>query len=448
MSQLRVVVPTCYPSLGTGAAGRRPSTARTLVVVCGAAYKYEDGGFSELPFVAVVAGYMPGGYIVDLPSRRLHASAVLDQMERDKFISIETRALFIDFALYNANINTFCVVRLVFEHLETGGVLPYATFRTARLLPYEGDWGSLQFALDGLVISCVVVLLASQLAHLHTEWRRGKGFRWQAHFLQRWVFVDWMIISCFWAVLATRYYVRSAMQKLAAEALFDRDKHYPLFNAAMANLVENNLLAFVSLVVYLKTFKYMRTFPLVHRILNTIAGAQKDMASFVVVFAVVMIAFSLAFHLCFGLHIADFRGVGVSFTTLLRFVLGDVDIAALLGVNATLALVLAGLFTFLVYLQLIAIAVAVLMKAYANQPSDRKAALALIEKAIERKNRLMRSGVSDLRRAIGAVAGVLAARRRAAHDAAAALDGLAAPDPAAAARARDAPSASAVRRAA
>ena len=30
---------------------------------------------------------------------------------------------------YNANINTFCVVRLVFEQLHSGGVKPFADVR-------------------------------------------------------------------------------------------------------------------------------------------------------------------------------------------------------------------------------------------------------------------------------------------------------------------------------
>ena len=46
-------------------------------------------------------------------------------------------------------------VRLVFEHLHTGGVYPFADVRTARLLPYDAEGGPVQLALDGLVIAWV-----------------------------------------------------------------------------------------------------------------------------------------------------------------------------------------------------------------------------------------------------------------------------------------------------
>ena len=82
-------------------------------------YRYEEAPLYDVPFVAMVHAYYPGGYVADLPVRRLHAHALLEQMSADRFISLETRALTLDFSLYNVNINTFCVVRLVFEQLET-----------------------------------------------------------------------------------------------------------------------------------------------------------------------------------------------------------------------------------------------------------------------------------------------------------------------------------------
>ena len=39
----------------------------------------------------------------------------------DRFFSpTETRAVVVDFSLYNVNVNTFAIVRLTFEVLETG----------------------------------------------------------------------------------------------------------------------------------------------------------------------------------------------------------------------------------------------------------------------------------------------------------------------------------------
>ena len=75
-----------------------------------------------------------------------------------------------------------------------------------------------------------------------------------------------------------------------------------------------------------------------------------------------MLAFSMAFHIGFGLHLKNYRGLGTSFMTLMRFALGDVNTRELLVTNDLLAVILIMLFTFLIYLQLVGIAVAVLLR--------------------------------------------------------------------------------------
>ena len=49
-------------------------------------------------------------------------------------MSRATRAVFVDFAVYNANINLFCVVKLIFEFPATGGVIPSQEFMTVKLI--------------------------------------------------------------------------------------------------------------------------------------------------------------------------------------------------------------------------------------------------------------------------------------------------------------------------
>ena len=43
-------------------------------------YKYTKASLTDLPHVALVHGYLPGGYSVDVPARKLHAAALLDQV--------------------------------------------------------------------------------------------------------------------------------------------------------------------------------------------------------------------------------------------------------------------------------------------------------------------------------------------------------------------------------
>ena len=108
-------VPTCYPSLTNGNPRVAPFYGIGIGGVIRRIYRYTPAHATELPFAAAAHSYGGGGFVVDMPSRRRHAEALLHQMESDGLYTVETRAIFLDFSLYNANINTFCFVKLTFE---------------------------------------------------------------------------------------------------------------------------------------------------------------------------------------------------------------------------------------------------------------------------------------------------------------------------------------------
>ena len=60
---------------------------------------------------ALISSYGGGGFIQALAHRRAESRALIDEMRRNLFLDRGTRAVFIDFTVYNANINLFCVVR-------------------------------------------------------------------------------------------------------------------------------------------------------------------------------------------------------------------------------------------------------------------------------------------------------------------------------------------------
>ena len=135
------------PALSAGDRRRAPIYGVDLGGGLRRVYRYSEENVT-LPLIAAVNTYYSGGYIIDLPPKRRDAMEVIEMLQRDRFLSVETRVVIIDFTLYNAPTNNFCVVRLAFESLATGGVVPHASIQTLRLLPYEGSSGSLQWALD------------------------------------------------------------------------------------------------------------------------------------------------------------------------------------------------------------------------------------------------------------------------------------------------------------
>ncbi|XP_050527432.1 polycystin-2-like isoform X1 [Daktulosphaira vitifoliae] len=59
-----------------------------------------------------ISYYGPGGYYFDFPERKEDAKQLIDGLKMNTWLDRATRAIFIDFAAYNGNTDTLCVVKL------------------------------------------------------------------------------------------------------------------------------------------------------------------------------------------------------------------------------------------------------------------------------------------------------------------------------------------------
>lgn len=58
-----------------------------------------------------LTSYSGGGYYLDLPGSRQASAEALQGLREGLWLDRGTRVVFIDFSVYNANINLFCVLR-------------------------------------------------------------------------------------------------------------------------------------------------------------------------------------------------------------------------------------------------------------------------------------------------------------------------------------------------
>lgn len=61
----------------------------------------------------LLATYSGAGYYQDLAKTKEESAAILADLNDNLWLDRGTRALFIDFTAYNANINLFCVIRFL-----------------------------------------------------------------------------------------------------------------------------------------------------------------------------------------------------------------------------------------------------------------------------------------------------------------------------------------------
>lgn len=58
-----------------------------------------------------IASYGAGGFYFDFPNNKIDAKTMISDLEYDTWLNRGTRAVFVDFAIYNCNINVVCAVK-------------------------------------------------------------------------------------------------------------------------------------------------------------------------------------------------------------------------------------------------------------------------------------------------------------------------------------------------
>ena len=80
----------------------------------------EIGGFE---FWGKLKTYSGGGSVQNLHPKEQQTLAIIRELREFLWIDRATRIIVIDFTTYNANVNLFCVTKLVFEFPPTGGIV-------------------------------------------------------------------------------------------------------------------------------------------------------------------------------------------------------------------------------------------------------------------------------------------------------------------------------------
>ena len=87
---------------------------------------------------------------------KAESTEILEDLKANTWLDRGTRAVMLDFTVYNANINMFCQIRLLIEFPSTGGALPQWSFRTVKLIRYVTPFDYFILALE--IIFAIFVL--------------------------------------------------------------------------------------------------------------------------------------------------------------------------------------------------------------------------------------------------------------------------------------------------
>ncbi|XP_077182849.1 polycystin-2-like protein 2 isoform X3 [Paroedura picta] len=164
--------------------------------------------------------YSSGGFTFTLPKSKNASIDKLSYLKEHGWLTRGTRVVFIDFSMYNANVNLFCVVRLVLEFPATGGILPSWQFYSVKLLRYVTYY-------DYFLASCEVIFCLFILSFIIQEFIKMKTHK-KEYVKNAWNWLDVLLILLSVFAIAFNVYRTMEVARLM-ENLLSNSFAYPDF---------------------------------------------------------------------------------------------------------------------------------------------------------------------------------------------------------------------------
>jgi Polycystin cation channel len=329
--------------------------------------------------------YPGGGFYQDLTESLDKNRLLLHELHDNGWIHRGTRVVFIEFTIYNPNINLLCTSKLVVEVLPTGSVITSTKFQALKIRKLFSFFDYFILMIETLFV--IQILLYSWL-----EGRQMSQMR-RRYFYNFWNFVDILIILIAYFNIGVSIYQMVHI----AEKLEDSNKHPKEFInfdvISFWQFMFVDALGISTFLIWIRMLKYIKFNKTMVQFGKTLAKCAKDLLGFGFMFLIVFVAYAQLGFVLFGTDISDFRSFHDSIFTLMRTILGDFDYLAIERANRVLGPIYFLSYIFFVFFVLLNMFLAIINDCYSEvKSSDAQEVLPLgkfikekIKKVVKRK---------------------------------------------------------------
>ncbi|KAK3861331.1 hypothetical protein Pcinc_044496 [Petrolisthes cinctipes] len=349
----------CYASYSTAAEDDQPFGIETNT---SAWEYYTEEELNGADHWGKLTTYSGAGSYQDLGLNRSESKDILADLRKNLWIQRATRAVFIDFTVYNANINLFCVIKLVFEFPATGGVIPSWSFRTVKLLRYVTP-------MDFFVMACEFIFCFFILYYIVEESLEIKTLGC-TYFKSLWNILDLLVIVLSLTCIIFNLVNYLTISQKLMNLLKDRDTFADFDQLGYWQTQFNNIVAICVFFSWFKLFKYISFNKTMTQLSSTLSRCAKDVAGFAVMFFIVFFAFAQLGYLLFGTQVRDFYSFIDAVFTLLRTILGDFNFHEIEAANRILGPIFFLCYVFFVFFVLLNMFLAIINDTYSEVKNE------------------------------------------------------------------------------
>uniref|UniRef100_A0A7M4FZE9 Polycystin-2 n=1 Tax=Crocodylus porosus TaxID=8502 RepID=A0A7M4FZE9_CROPO len=310
----------------------------------------------------LIATYGGAGYYQDLSRTREETAAQIATLKKNLWLDRGTRAAFIDFSVYNANINLFCIVRLLVEFPATGGLLTSWQFQPVKLIHYISTFDFFMAACE--IAFCLFILYYTVEEILEIRIHKLHYFR------SLWNCLDIIIIVLSVVAIAINIY-RTSTVDMQLKKLLEDQNSFPNFEPlAYWQIQFSNIAAVTMFFVWIKLFKFVSINRTMSQLSSTMSRCAKDVIGFAIMFFIIFLAYAQLAYLVFGTQVDDFSTFQDCVLTQFRIILGDFNFTEVEEANRVLGPIYFTTFVFFMFFILLNMFLAIINDTYSEVKSD------------------------------------------------------------------------------
>ncbi|KAJ0002087.1 hypothetical protein NQD34_001883, partial [Periophthalmus magnuspinnatus] len=297
-------------------------------------WKYQSQGkLRAYPIWGNVVFYRGGGFAVDLCPNYQNSSRTLQYLFDNTWFDAYTQAIFVEFTVYNANVNLFCIVTLM---LETTAIAFQFRSELQNVRLYQSTGGLHIFVMASEAIYFIFILY-----YMFVQGKLIKQQKW-SYFKSKWNLLELAIIVLSWSALSV-FIKRTLLGKRDMEYYQNHKDQFASFReTAKADAVLGYLIAFLVLLATVKLWHLLRLNPKLHMITATLQRAWTDISGFLVVITIMFLAYSIASNLMYGWKLHSYRTLLDAGQTMVSLQLGIFNYEEVLNYNPVLGAFLIG----------------------------------------------------------------------------------------------------------
>ncbi|XP_069822233.1 polycystin-1-like protein 3 isoform X2 [Dendropsophus ebraccatus] len=261
--------------------------------------------------------YPGGGYVAELGLNRSSADSVITDMEASTWLDSFTKAIFVEFTVYNANVNLFCLVTFILETSVIGDLFPSSELEIMRL--YETAEGGVTVKSVCEILFMVIFLYVVILQVIRLKQQKCSYFRQTMNLLD----LSIILICCFDTGL---YFKRSYLRTRDIEIYHaDRTRFVSFYETASLDIMHHYGIAFLVSLLTVKLWRLLNLNPNLHLITMTLKKASNEISGFLLTILILLVAYSISCNLLFGWTIPSYRTFTDSAVTIVSLLLGIFD---------------------------------------------------------------------------------------------------------------------------